>query len=315
MVDARVLVGTTELEQLVLAFRFLQVVVRNHNCIAGDRRDRARVFCKNQVGAVACCTQFHAGSDVRRFCAQQWNGLTLHVGTHQRAVGVVVLKERNQCGCNRNDLLGRNVDEVDFGAWYVSDVGGGTEEALGFQHLLQVVQAGCLRRTTHKYAITLEGVVGIQWRVGLGNDVVLFFVGWHVHDFVGDLAVANATVWALDETKWVDARVRGQRTNQTNVWTFWCLNWAHTAVVRKVDVADFETCALAAEATRPKCRQTTTVRKTRQWVYLVHKLRQLRSSEELFNRSNNWTHVNKCLWRNGFHVLGSHALAHHSLHT
>jgi hypothetical protein len=42
--------------------------------------------------------------------------LALHVGAHQRAVRVVVLKERHErCG-NRYELLGADVDVVHLGA-------------------------------------------------------------------------------------------------------------------------------------------------------------------------------------------------------
>ena len=67
---------------------------------------------------------FHAGSDKRSCGAQQRNRLALHVRSHQCAVGVVVLEERNQrCG-DRNQLLRRNVDVVDFVAMLQDEVAG-----------------------------------------------------------------------------------------------------------------------------------------------------------------------------------------------
>ena len=41
------------------------------------------------------------------------HSLTLHVRTHQRTVGVIVLQERNQRRGNRNDLLRRHVHQGD----------------------------------------------------------------------------------------------------------------------------------------------------------------------------------------------------------
>ncbi len=73
--------------------------------------------------------------------AQQRHGLLLHVGAHQGAVGVVVLEERDQRRADRDDLLGRHVHEVDLGRRDVADVGGGAEEALGLEHLAEVVEA------------------------------------------------------------------------------------------------------------------------------------------------------------------------------
>ena len=67
------------------------------------------------VGAgVAGHHVFHAGADQRRVRSQQRHGLTLHVRAHQRAVGVVVLQERDQRRGDRHHLLGRHVHEVDL---------------------------------------------------------------------------------------------------------------------------------------------------------------------------------------------------------
>ena len=57
---------------------------------------------------------FHAGADERRFGAHQRHGLALHVRAHQRAVGVVVLEERDQRRGHRNELLRRHVHLVDL---------------------------------------------------------------------------------------------------------------------------------------------------------------------------------------------------------
>jgi hypothetical protein len=45
---------------------------------------------------------------------QQRHGLTLHVGAHERAVGVVVLEERDERRGDRDDLLRRHVHVVDL---------------------------------------------------------------------------------------------------------------------------------------------------------------------------------------------------------
>ena len=164
------------------------------------------------------------------------------------------------------------------------DVGGCTEEAFGFKHALQVGEAGSLRRLTHQNLGVAECSVGIQSSVGLSNNVLLFFVGGHVLELLRDFAVFNFEVWRFDETKAVDTGVVTECTNESNVWTFWSFNRAHTAIVREVDVSNFEASALTAESTRPECRQTTTVGDSRQWVHLVHQLRQLAGSEELFDR-------------------------------
>ena len=56
---------------------------------------------------------FHARADERRVRADERHGLTLHVRAHERAVGVVVLEERNERGGDRHHLVRRDVHELD----------------------------------------------------------------------------------------------------------------------------------------------------------------------------------------------------------
>ena len=60
--------------------------------------------------AVARDRRLHAGAHERRVGADQRHRLALHVRAHQRAVGVVVLKERDQRRGDRDKLLRRHVD-------------------------------------------------------------------------------------------------------------------------------------------------------------------------------------------------------------
>ena len=39
---------------------------------------------------------FHTGSNYRSLCCKKRHCLTLHVGSHQRTVSIIVLQERNQ---------------------------------------------------------------------------------------------------------------------------------------------------------------------------------------------------------------------------
>ena len=66
----------------------------------------------------------HAGADERGLGAEQRHGLALHVRAHQRAVGVVVLEERDQRGGHRDELLRRDVDVVDLLAVGEDEVAG-----------------------------------------------------------------------------------------------------------------------------------------------------------------------------------------------
>jgi hypothetical protein len=89
---------------------------------------------------------FHAGADERRFGAHQRHGLTLHVRAHQRAVGVVVLEERDQRRGDRHELLRRHVHEVD---------------AIR-RHLQHVAGMAAMTRSSVKLAVLVERHVGLR---------------------------------------------------------------------------------------------------------------------------------------------------------
>jgi hypothetical protein len=120
------------------------------------------------------------------------------------------------------------------------DVGGGAEEALGLQHLAQVLEAGSLRAAAHEDALVLERAVRVDRGVGLGDDVVLLFVGGHVADLARDLAVLDDAVRRLDEAVRVDAGEGAERADEADVRTLRRLDRAHAAVVAEVHVADLE---------------------------------------------------------------------------
>ena len=101
---------------------------------------------------------FHAGADVRSVGAQQRNRLALHVRSHQRAVGVVVLKERNQAGGHRDELLRADVHVLDF-------VPVLQDEVAGLAGVDQIVD---------------DVAVLVELHVRLGDDVLVFFPGRQV---------------------------------------------------------------------------------------------------------------------------------------
>ena len=80
-----------------------------------DVGDRARLArrgrpCRELLGDVL----LQAGGDDRRLGDEQRHRLPLHVRTHQRAVGVVVLEERDQPGRDADHLLRATVDVLDL---------------------------------------------------------------------------------------------------------------------------------------------------------------------------------------------------------
>ena len=101
----------------------------------------------------------------------------------------------------------------------------------------------------------------------------VLLVGGEVVDLIGDLALDGLAVRRLDEPEGVDASIGSQRTDEADVRTFGRLDGAHAAVMRRVNVANLEACALTRQTTGAKRRQTTLVRQARQRVGLVHELR------------------------------------------
>src|SRR6185312_4286286 len=212
------------------------------------RRDRgARVTGDNA---------FHAGADERRLGANERHRLALHVRTHQRAVGVVVLEERDERRGNRHELLRRHIHVVDLVARHEMHVAGLTADDQLFREL----------------------ALGVHLRVRLRDRVTALLHRREVHDLVGDAAVLHLAIRRLDEAVLVHARVGRERVDQADVRTFRRLDRADTAVMRRVHVAHLEAGALARETARAQRRETTLVRDLGQRVGLVHELRELRGA-------------------------------------
>jgi hypothetical protein len=79
-----------------------------------DEHDFAVVLGDDHGVRIACDLFLEPGTDQRRFGTQKGHALALHVRAHERAVGVVVLEERDERGCGTDDLIRRHVHERDF---------------------------------------------------------------------------------------------------------------------------------------------------------------------------------------------------------
>ena len=78
-----------------------------------DRLDHAFALGDQRDAGVAGDDALDAGADERRRRLDERHGLALHVGAHERAVGVVVLEERDQRRGDRDQLVRRDVHQVD----------------------------------------------------------------------------------------------------------------------------------------------------------------------------------------------------------
>ena len=293
LVVGRAVVGATELLRLVHLLR--AVVVHDGHVVGGHLRHDARVLGRDDVTGVDRGAVLHAGAHEGGLGADQRHGLALHVRTHEGAVRVVVLEERDERRRDGHHLTRGDVHEVD-----VCD-------------RVQLCLTGSALRTGQDELLD-EARGLVQRRVRLGDRVLELVVRREVDRLVGDDTVDHLAVRSLDEAERVDARVRRERADQTDVRTLGGLDGAHAAVVRRVDVTDLHAGAVAGQTARAQRGQAALVRQARQRVVLVHELRELAGAEELLDRSDHGTDVDERLRGDRLDVLRRHALAHDALH-
>ena len=277
----------------------------------------------------------HAGADERRFRAEQRHGLALHVRAHQRAVGVVVLEERDQRRGDRDELLGRDVDVVDLVALgqdrvadlarldpLVHQVAGVVETRVGLGDRVAVLlprgEVEAIRLDVGRPLLALAGGLDLALHLVALDDVADLVVALallhHLH-VVEHPAVLDLAVRALDEAELVDAREAAERRDQPDVRAFRRLDRADAAVVRRVHVAHLEAGALAAEAARAKGAQAPLVGDLRERVRLVHELAELARAEELADRRHHGLGVDEVVGHGRGHLLvDAHLFLDRALH-
>ncbi len=287
-----------------------------------DLVDDAFALAKHDRTGIARGDALHAGADERRFTLDERNRLALHVGTHQRAIGVVVFEERNQAGSHGNELLRRNVDIVDLIAALEDEVAG----LPAVDQLSRNLEALVERNVGLRDDVLVLFPSGKIETVRLVNHFAAFQLLVEVFDFVllddftglefavtgiddlnviDDAPALDLAVGRLDEAVVVDARKTAQRADQADVRAFRRFNRANAAVVRRVHVAHFESCTLAREAAGSKGRETPLVSDFTQRVGLVHELAELRRAEELADCRHN---------RLGVHQVVRHGRGHFLVH-
>ena len=330
LVDAGVLVRALELRHRVdVGAHFLAQVLgaltlpfhAHDDALAVDVVHGARPPRDDHRARVARGDVLHAGADIRAAGAQQRHGLALHVRSHQRAVRVVVLEERDERGGDGDELLRRHVDELHLVPRREDEVAGATrvdavlheaaavvERRVGLRDDVLILFPGgeVVRVRLELDALLLRTAVGADQLVGLDDvaDLVLrVATGVGDDHVVDDAAVLHLAVGRLDEAELVDPRVAGERRDQADVRTFRRLNRADASVVRRMDVAHFEPGALARQAAGPERRETPLVRDLGERIGLVHELRQLRRPEELANRGHDRLRVDQVVRHGGRHFL------------
>ena len=288
------------------------------------------------------------GADERRVGEQQGYGLALHVRAHQRAVGVVVLEEGDERRRDGHDLHRRDVHVVDAAGGFEGVLEGAAAlDALVDELELVVEAGGRLRDDLLVLAVRLEvlDVVRVVGDVGLHGDAALRQCGdalggggadavsgaddglavvvehvlgdgasGEVGGGAGDL-LAHGAVGGLDEAVVVEARVRRERAEQSDVRALRRLDGADAPVVGVVHVADVEAGALAGESAGAECGEAALVGELGQRVGLVHELGELGASEELAHRRDDGADVDERARRRLLLVEDGHALLDDALHT
>src|SRR3954471_12076312 len=123
----------------------------------------------------------------------------------------------------------------------------------------------------------------INGRVCLRDEIILFFVASQIIDLVRDATIMDFAIRSFDKSEFVDSRESRHRTDETDVRTFRCLDRTNTAVMRRMNVAHFESRAIARETAWSQRRQAALVRQFGERIRLIHELRELRAAEEIAN--------------------------------
>ena len=296
LVDAGVLVRALELAQVVDVDHGIGALGLvgdpDHDPGRVDLIDHPAAARHDRRAGIAGHHRLHAGADQGRLALDQRHRLALHVGAHQRPVGVVVLEERDQRRRHRDQLLGRDVDELD--------------RLRAREHEVAVLAAAD--------QIQDEAPVLRQLGVGLGDRVAALLHRREVDHLVADLAVDDPPVGALDEAILVDPGVGREAVDQADVRPLRGLDRADPAIVGRMHVAHLEARPLAGQATRAQRRETPLVGDLRERIGLIHELRELRGAEELAHRRRHGLGVDQIVRHRGVDLDRAHALAHRPLH-
>ena len=157
--------------------------------------------------------------------------------------------------------------------------------------------------------------VVFNFRVGFRHNATGFFICRQINHVVGYHAVHHFAVWAFNKPVAVNPRVGGKGVNQTDVRPFRRFNRADTSVMRRMHVADFKAGAVAGKSPRSQSRQAPFVRQFGQRIVLIHKLRQLRRTEELADNRGNRFGVDQILRLDVRQNFRTHLFANGSLHS
>ena len=222
------LVAPGELDQMVHISVSIGISL-DDDLVGSGALHHAGVLCQHAHAGVHRGLRLDAGSHHRSFRGQKGHCLTLHVGSHQGAVCVVVLQEGDHGRRHREHHLRRNVHQID----------------------VSLREFGSLLAETSGYIVVYKMTFLIQGLVRLRNDIVVLLVGGQVYHLVRDDGVRRVCglihhpVGSLDKSVFIYSRIGSQRVDQTDVGTLRSLDGTHTAVVGIVNVPHLKSGAVS----------------------------------------------------------------------
>ena len=194
---------------------------------------------------------FHAGSHQRSSSYHERDSLSLHVGTHQSSVGVIVFQKGYQWSRNTHQLIRGDI------------------------HIGHLISRGgkYLAIFTNDEVVGNNPFVEIRFDECGGYNMLLLLQGTQILHFIENDAIINFSVWRLDKSIRIDSSIGCQRNDQTNIRTLRSLNWTDTAIMGGMDVTDFKAGPFAWKTTRSERTKTSLMGHLGKRIRLVHKLR------------------------------------------
>ncbi|OQA41674.1 MAG: hypothetical protein BWY50_01748 [Spirochaetes bacterium ADurb.Bin315] len=220
LIEAGILIGALILLHLIdihLAFN-LRGGRDDDDLIAGHVAYNARPVRFDKHAGIIGGFSFHSRSDPRGLGEHQRDRLALHVRTHQRTVGVVVLQKRNQGSGDADHLLRGDV--------HIPNLFGSP--------------GGVVTAMAHRHFLIEELAILVKSGARLGDVVFFFIVGIEEAVLVGDLSVDDPSIGRLKKTVAVDSGIVRQGDDQADVRPLGGLDRTDSPIVGVVDVADLE---------------------------------------------------------------------------
>src|SRR3989344_141792 len=149
---------------------------------------------------------------------------------------------------------------------------------------------------------------------GVSNVVTLLFKSVHIYDIFRDLPFYHFRVWCFDNAEIIHARIGGETKNETDVWTFRCVDRTKSAVVGWVNVTHFKTCSFPSEAARTKRGERAQVFNFSKRVVLRHELRKLVCGKKFFDTCLKRARTDELYRKGCVGIDGGHSVLNISLH-